>query len=1292
MPPERNNTVRFSQLSALTQASLTDIIPIVDTSIPTLVNKKISINDLNKSLPVGTDVTALKSVSSNWDSVYSSFNANSAEYENTFSNIIANSANWDSTYTTVQNNSSAWTGVTTYSTVNSLSDTWNTAYALASSAYTSLSALSSGYWILKSGDQMTGALTTIKSLTTQFTNPEEFISKRYADGLALQAQVSGSFLPALYYTKTESDDRFFNQGETNLLVQNISSFTGNNINIHSNTLILSSQNNASSSPLFRMPRFNAGLYFDAERCIIRGDHWGDGDAGFIELRNSVTIGRSLTDAGLHVNVTNPKVFVLGNNTESGIGFSPTTNYVNSDTYLMREQPYHLAIRNGTIPQALRVYNSYVSSTNFERFGLSGSRLAYELSGSQRFYISSTATNGIIAWANNIGGFNTLDVYNGADWQFARNGSATHILRAGGSFETRAFGNGLTIDDGTGIRGGVLFEAADTVGIRNSTNSQNLRVYNTYTNATNYERLSLSATRIAYEAAGTGSVRDLTISTPGNLILSGASIQINSTLPFYYSSLSASKLTFDRAGSATSFSNPLISVPSNDGTYFLADGYSHIRNGSGPSIIFGSYGDQGGFATRINSIANSWNFWLTRDSSICWNSSNPNAGFTETGDLFLFRDAPYVLAIRDRAAQTGTNALRIYNNYTDANNYSRLSLSGSQIVFERAGTGPSANFNINNTAWNLSWASNGLIVERNGTQQINLAAISRIVIHRDMALAWSENPYTDQYSGDTFLRRDGSGILALNNSTSPGVYRIYNTYTDANNYERLSLSATRIAYEAAGTGVSRDLTIQSTGNLILSAGGIVNISSGLPTSFSSLTAGTIQVNVPQNTVQSSFAILSAGRTLFSVNSSETRRVNVLGNLQLDRETYAYPPRIRMQNDNNESYGELYMASGQLNVDGFNNGMLLPGYILIDPGAKGGNIGQTFVTIRNVSLNPQSFIKCLSSNGTTLFEVNSAGSFTASSFTFPAPTDFLGAIRMLNDASGNLRPGIYSTGNGVSLATYGNGGLSNVGSAFIQHILGRRAVFSGSSPAVGSGNFDETILNVAVKVGGLIGFTDVSLDGSNFVRPISATMGYDWSTNLIALSSRTNRVGIRFQPVDGVATAFNEIYNDGTLVITSNFGGGRPIYFRGINNQGWNPMTLNAYGAFVYGKMEITATQQGGTGYDYIGPYLNILQDNKQLSSYIRAVNSAGTTVFEVNSANNVFVRNLINFTNNFSTGPAIKGTSTTVQARTGDDSQYTYLQGKLQTDQAANAGTFTPDKYIILYDSTGTAYKVPVQAL
>jgi hypothetical protein len=60
----------------------------------------------------------------------------------------------------------------------------------------------------------------------------------------------------------------------------------------------------------------------------------------------------------------------------------------------------------------------------------------------------------------------------------------------------------------------------------------------------------------------------------------------------------------------------------------------------------------------------------------------------------------------------------------------------------------------------------------------------------------------------------------------------------------------------------------------------------------------------------------------------------------------------------------------------------------------------------------------------------------------------------------------------------------------------------------------------------------------------------------------------------------------------------------------------------------------------------------------------------------------------SSEPALKRSTTVVQARLADDSAFASFQGKLTTDTAYAAGDPTTTGYIILYDSTGTAYRVP----
>jgi hypothetical protein len=68
--------------------------------------------------------------------------------------------------------------------------------------------------------------------------------------------------------------------------------------------------------------------------------------------------------------------------------------------------------------------------------------------------------------------------------------------------------------------------------------------------------------------------------------------------------------------------------------------------------------------------------------------------------------------------------------------------------------------------------------------------------------------------DTYLRRDAANTLAQRNSTNAQTFRVYNTFTDASNYERgkfeWASNVLRIGTEKAGTGTARALELQTDG--------------------------------------------------------------------------------------------------------------------------------------------------------------------------------------------------------------------------------------------------------------------------------------------------------------------------------------------------------------------------------------------------------------------------------------------------------------------------------------------------
>jgi hypothetical protein len=107
---------------------------------------------------------------------------------------------------------------------------------------------------------------------------------------------------------------------------------------------------------------------------------------------------------------------------------------------------------------------------------------------------------------------------------------------------------------------------------------------------------------------------------------------------------------------------------------------------------------------------------------------------------------------------------------------------------------------------LSRNGNNLLVNTVGTQAFNFST-GAFISTRPIALGASA------YTADVVLNRDAADTLAQRNGVNPQTSRIYNTYTDASNYERgvigWTANALQIGTEAAGTGTRRPININYT---------------------------------------------------------------------------------------------------------------------------------------------------------------------------------------------------------------------------------------------------------------------------------------------------------------------------------------------------------------------------------------------------------------------------------------------------------------------------------------------------
>ena len=524
---------------------------------------------------------------------------------------------------------------------------------------------------------------------------------------------------------------------------------------------------------------------------------------------------------------------------------------------------------------------------------------------------------------------------------------------------------------------------------------------------------------------------------------------------------------------------------------------------------------------------------------------------------------------------------------------------------------------------------------------------------------------------------------------------------------MSLSATRIAYEFAGTGVSRDLTIQSTGNLILSAGGSLSFSQSLPTSFAGL-----QANAPASNTSSHFRVLSSnGRTLFNISSAGRvairGRSTSISDSSMESPTYdlecigfTQPILFRHLGSNTgfivDEYGHglnsdvagcwlgasgtgarlQLWGGGPLNGVGIGSGttgflnVYSNGKVAIGRGSiyassltSPPSAHVTIVTdstmnsytsdILLLSAGPNvsisNYINCVSA-GQTIFSVNSTGQFnTANIAANRISINYAGGFQTTNFLACESPDGYVI-------------GTNNAGGSYHFVSVNNYAANNGNAAlasARGQWNF-PSVINAP---------TAFTLNNQIYLLNDTAT------TQLIGVSSNRATAGFYFYPTSTSFPAAASIYLDSQSFLNLNFqgGGGKSCVIGDGTNISLearypgNVSTMNGhwqFNAFNTATNNVTINQTAGQ----YGTLFRVLSTN---STAMFSVSADGVSRFN----NKVFVKptGLIQFNDISTTTPAIKGTSNTIQARTGDDSQYTYLQGKLQTDQAANVGTFTPNK-------------------
>lgn len=159
-------------------------------------------------------------------------------------------------------------------------------------------------------------------------------------------------------------------------------------------------------------------------------------------------------------------------------------------------------------------------------------------------------------------------------------------------------------------------------------------------------------------------------------------------------------------------------------------------------------------------------------------------------------------------------------FDDTGGINVLATGGPILLQNGSASAPSLSF-LSESDVGFYWlASKQIGIAASGFAFVRFARDAGIILKSTCAYSWGSG---DASSGaDTNIFREAAGIIGQRNGTNAQIFRIYSTYTDASNYERLAFtyngSDPWIKPESAGTGTNRTLYLGGAVNVGLVASG------------------------------------------------------------------------------------------------------------------------------------------------------------------------------------------------------------------------------------------------------------------------------------------------------------------------------------------------------------------------------------------------------------------------------------------------------------------------------------------
>lgn len=428
---------------------------------------------------------------------------------------------------------------------------------------------------------------------------------------------------------------------------------------------------------------------------------------------------------------------------------------------------------------------------------------------------------------------------GQTFNMVRNGATLLTVGPSSGPSVQAFGSGFGIGDVTLYR-----DAANILAQRSGVNAQQFRLYNTYTDASNYEygalRWNSNILELRTDQAGTGSTRWIGIVSNGTTL---ALFQGNSSAIQF----SANQINYSNATGLHKYGRDHIVGWSSE--QFATAGVHDLimKRSAAGTLLFGNAESPTDF-NRIQLGGTTASFpSLKRDAAnlrarLADDSADTAiiaSSFQATGSVanssILFSDqysltgsnASPAIDISGTWNTTGTPTGLKFNVTDTASNANSLlmdlqvggvsKLNVSKVGKITADTPSDGTAFVQHSAgFGMGYYSSGVTVGQSIAPSC-YATATKFQIAGSLPITW---PISGWSGGQQLaLLPDAANILAQRNGVNAQTFRIYKTYTDASNYERLSffsdVGGFYVATERAGTGVSRNLCLRSASDYIYS---------------------------------------------------------------------------------------------------------------------------------------------------------------------------------------------------------------------------------------------------------------------------------------------------------------------------------------------------------------------------------------------------------------------------------------------------------------------------------------------